>query len=294
MLTITSDVHLSKNTNALVDECVSIMLSVDPLFKKKHLLRVFKEIAHNYNPNYFHNFKHAFEVFQMTNYLLQYVNLSILNKKLLLVVSICHDINHLGLNNKYFNNELYDSKTVLPEPYSYVISKRSNSYDSLNDIESVTSINEEVHIMYTHYILYKYTKELFGNIDFDTIKYITNTITPLILCTDLSLHSKYLDVINNDNRDLSTMIHIIKIADLSHPLRPFNVHIYWVFNLINEEENVLLKRNLDEIAKDSIHFIKLFLEPLLLGFISKYIKSSQLHTCLLHTVENWEKYIRCN
>ena len=94
MFSITSDVHLSKNRNALINECVSIVLYVDPLLKKKHLSKVFNEIADNYYNNHFHNFKHAFEVFQMTHHLLQYVELSVLNKKLLLIVSICHDINH--------------------------------------------------------------------------------------------------------------------------------------------------------------------------------------------------------
>ena len=136
MFSITSDVYLSKDTNTLLDECVSIILSVDPLLKKKHLWKVFNEIADNYNNNHFHNFKHAFEVFQMTYHLLQYVNLSILNKKLLLIVSICHDINHLGLNNNKLYNKLYDNNTVLSETYSYVLSNRSNSYDSLNNISS--------------------------------------------------------------------------------------------------------------------------------------------------------------
>ena len=291
MFSITSDVHLSKDTNALIDECVSIMLSVDPLLKKKHLWKVFNEIADNYNNNHFHNFKHAFEVFQMTYHMLQYVKLSVLNKKLLLIVSICHDINHLGLNNKTLNSKLYDNRTVLSDTYSFVLSNRSNSYDSLNDISSETSINEEVHIMNTHCILYKYTKELFGNIDLDTIKYISNTVKSLILCTDLSLHSKYLDIIKNDDRELATMIHIIKIADLSHPLRPFNVHIYWVFNLINEEQNDLMHQNLYEIAKDTINFIKLFLKPLVLRFTLKYKNSFQLNTYLFNTLDNWEKYI---
>lgn len=291
MLTITSDVHLSKNTNALVDECVSIMLSVDPLLKKKHLWKIFNEIADKYNNNHFHNFKHAFEVFQMTYHLLQYVDLSVLNMKLLLIVSICHDINHLGLNNKKLNSKLYENKTVLSDTYSFVLSNRSNSYDSLNDISSENSINEEVHIMNTHCILYKYAKELFGNLEFATIKYISKTIKSLILCTDLSLNEKYLDIIKNDIRELSTMIHIIKIADLSHPLRPFNIHIYWVFNLMNEDQTDLIHQSLNEIAKDTINFINLFLKPLILTFTLKHKNSFRLNTYMFRTLENWEKYI---
>ena len=113
----------------------------------------------------------------------------------------------------------------------------------------------------------------------------------LILCTDLSLNAKYLDVIKNDDRELATMIHIIKIADLSHPLRPFNVHVYWVFNLINEEKNDLMNQNLNEIAKDTVSFIKLFLKPLILTFTLKHKKSFRLNTFMFNTLDNWEKYI---
>ena len=291
MIAITSDVHLTNDTNALIKECILIILSVDPSLKKKHLLKIFNEIAYNYNDNFFHNFTHAFEVFQMTYHLLQYVNISILHKKVLLIVSICHDINHLGLNNIKLNSNLYNSKTMLSETYNYVLSNRSNSYDSFNDIISEDSINEEVHILNTHCILYKYTKELFGNIDFDTIKYISHIVRSLILCTDLSLHSKYLHIIENDDRELAVMIHILKIADLSHPLRPFNIHLHWVFNLINEEQNYLMHGNLNEIAKDTVNFIKMFLSPLILKFTLKYKNAFVLNKYLLNTLDNWEKYI---
>ena len=288
---ITSDVHLTKDKKSLIKECITIMQSVDPLLKRKYLLKIFNEIADKYYDNHFHNFNHAFEVFQMTSHLLQYVDLSIINKKILLIVSICHDINHLGLNNKTLINKPYGSNTALSETYNFVLSNRSNSYDSLNNISSENSINEEVHIINTNCILYKYAKELFGNINFNTIKYILNTVKSLILCTDLSLHSKYLDIINNDDQDLATMIHIIKIADLSHPLRPFNVHLYWVFKLMNEEKNNLMHQNICEIAKDTINFIRLFLKPLVLKFTLKYKKSFQLNTYMLSTLENWGKYI---
>ena len=228
MFSITSDAHLSKDTKTLIDDCVSIMLSVDPLLKKKHLLTIFNEIASNYNNNHYHNFKHAFEVFQTAKYLTKFVDLSVINKKILLLVSICHDINHLGLNNKKLDSKQYDSNTIFSDTYSFVLSNRANSYDSLTDISAENSYNEEVHIMNTHCIIFKYTKELFGDVDIHIIKYISNTVKSLILSTDLCLHSKYLDVIKKEDRDISRMIHIIKIADLSHPIRPFNVHIYWV------------------------------------------------------------------
>ena len=87
------------------------------------------------------------------------------------------------------------------------------------------------------------------------------------------------------------MIHILKIADLSHPLRPFNIHLHWVFNLINEEQNYLMHGNLNEIAKDTVNFIKMFLSPLILKFTLRYKNAFVLNKYLLNTLDNWEKYI---
>jgi hypothetical protein len=48
--------------------------------------------------------------------------------------------------------------------------------------------------------------------------------TNLCTSTDLKYHAHYLNIIRS-NTKIGNMIRVIKIADLSHPLRPFHVHV---------------------------------------------------------------------
>ena len=87
------------------------------------------------------------------------------------------------------------------------------------------------------------------------------------------------------------MIHIIKIADLSHPLPSIQCACLLGIQLNQRRKNDLMHQNLYEIAKDTINFIKLFLKPLVLRFTLKYKNSFQLNTYMFNTLNNWEKYI---
>lgn len=287
MLSIECDDHLGKSNRFLIKECVRIMRSIDTSLKTKELKKLFTQIESHYFPNNFHNFKHAFEVFQMTHYLITCSSgLSTINKKILLMVAICHDIHHLGFNNKKLRSK---SITDISDSYYNSVFEKSDSYDSLNDVSSSTSFNEKVHIMNTHCILLDYTKALFND-DIINPVYISKIITSVILSTDLSLHSKYVDIVNTNENELAIMIHIMKIADLSHILRPFKIHIYWVFNLLNEEDGKLKHESLSDIAKDTCQFANHFLKPLLDAFTEKYPRSMCLSQMLLKNIDIWNRY----
>jgi hypothetical protein len=78
-------------------------------------------------------------------------------------------------------------------------------------------------------------------------------------------------IINSQHEynSLAQMILILKLADVSHPCRPFKVHCYWVFKLVEENEHEF-KETLSYMANDSLTFMQLFVKELLIKFVEKY------------------------
>lgn len=264
--------------------------NIDKSIEKKYIKLFFKDVYDNYNENPFHNFKHAFEVYQMSYIFLQYDSqISMFNKKILLIVSICHDIQHFGYNN----NELLTIQHSMDSSFniSLITPDRTNSFDKLNNIESSESINESIHIRFTNLLTLKYIRAFFGEISLNDLKYLNDMITSLVMATDLSLHKKYFRIIKEESTELSKLIHILKLSDLSHPLRKFKVHLYWVFKLLNEENNTLLHKDLKYIAYDTLQFIDLFVEPLLHNYTSKHPQTTFMNDRLLQTKNKWESYL---
>lgn len=287
---IDSDEHLFHSDLKLIKKCVRMFSNIDKSIEKKYIKLFFKDVYYNYNTNPFHNFKHAFEVFQMSYMLLKYVpNISIFNKKVLLIVSICHDIQHFGYNNK----ELLTIQHSMDSSFdiSLITPDRTESFDTLNNIESTNSINESIHIKFTHLLTLKYIKAFFGEISLNDLKHLNDIIISLVMATDLSLHEKYFRIIKEESTELSKLIHILKLSDISHPLRNFRVHLYWVFNLLNEENNALLHEDLKYIAYDTLKFIDLFVEPLVQTFTLKYIDGTFINDRLSQTKNKWIAYL---
>lgn len=79
------------------------------------------------------------------------------------------------------------------------------------------------------------------------------TIITLILSTDIGLHDQYMKYIQNMNSNLGMMILVLKLADVSHPLRSFHVHLYWVFN--HQLENRTNLTDVKDIAKDTLNLL---------------------------------------
>lgn len=308
---INNDEHLHCNTKRLIHICVKYFQDVDSKLKKKHIRKFIKEIITNYYSfNSFHNFKHAFEVFQMSYYLQTFNNtLSKDDRKLLLITALCHDLNHIGESNRKMKTYVdsrriihqvntdyedfigesevsdlcsYSSLHINPPKetgssvesaeliYSDIISI-SESYDSLFEISNDDSYNEKVHITRTTVLVSKYIKHFFDSNTLSNIELINTKINSMILSTDLKLHQKYMEIIDSQHEcnNIAQMILILKLADISHPCRPFKVHCYWVFKLVEENEHEF-NDTLSYLANDSLTFMRLFVKELLMKFVDKY------------------------
>tara|TARA_B110000261_G_scaffold161772_1_gene203851 strand:- start:749 stop:1459 length:711 start_codon:yes stop_codon:yes gene_type:complete len=229
----------------------------------------------------YHNVRHAFEVFQMTAIMVNIMNLrnkyNELDIKLLLISALCHDVSHIGLSNmdiESINCDIGGS------------SSSSSSSDNIANITSDSSYNEDIHINNTLKLIYKH-KQIFKNYISD-MKYINNMITSLILCTDLSLHNSYLKKYKSNVYDKTLLNLVIKISDISHPLRHFKIHNYWVYKFNEETKSKLITPH--HIGKDTLWFINTFLlEPL--EMLTRDFKSLRVFKTNLNcNIKIWKSY----
>lgn len=290
-----NDFHLVCKYKKLITQCVKIFRKHNSSLDKNILKNMITEIFSHYNnENYFHNARHVFEVFSMTDMFMTYSNLITINNKILLLfTAICHDISHIGINNKELekivnNNDTLSLDLIRNKTYSNILRTKSWSYDNINDIKSMKSYNEYVHIEDSLVILKRYETFLFQ--DPKDMNLIYETHNSLILTTDIKLHQRYMNIIQYKNTEISDMIHILKMADISHPLQSFGIHLYWVFNLMNEEDNCIKYSTLSVIANDTIFFITIFLKPLVELFQNKYPLSSKLFKNLENNICIWKRY----
>lgn len=310
MYSISMDNHLCCKKKDMIKYCIKCFKQIDCKLKNKHIENFINDIIINYfSSNNFHNFTHAFEVFQMTFYLQKCnTDLSQRDRKILLVTALCHDINHIGLSNTSLKRTKKDSYVSVSSSkdiqedvicsYNKVLNK-ADSYDSIFDITNTDSYNEIIHIQQTTIIMSRHMQNIFNINNLTDIESINKKISSLILSTDLKLNSKYIDIIDerHNTDSLTQMMLILKLSDISHPCRPTQVHMYWVFKLINENNNAF-NESLSYLAQDTLFFMKQFVEPLLLRFINLYDKNKyQKQKCKIlqdnfnHNIKQWEYYI---
>lgn len=293
--------HLSCDKDILIRRGIEIFKNIDKKLKSKDLRLFFDDIIKNYyDNNNFHNFRHAFEVFEVTYYLLNCVTtVKSFEKKILLISAICHDINHIGKTNKEYLNFLKENSGLRKslEFYETILNNRTDSYDLLNDIHTMESFNERIHIAQTISITTKHISTFFRvkSLTLDDTLYINHNIESLILSTDLNLHSKYSSTLENKDNVLTMMILILKIADLSHIMRCTKTHIYWVFNIQNETESTILNGSLKELAEDTIYFFSTFLKPLLDIFEIRCKNKTDVFKTMLDNysknMKMWQNYL---
>ena len=258
--------------------------------------KLLKEIVDNYHKNSFHNIKHAYEVFDTMNELITIKNIrqrfTLVDKTILLLTALCHDINHRGKTNRMLKQESFESMIELcnnidDEDEEICLKRltmdRDRSYDNLFDIETFEALNEKTHQEITMKLIKKYN--IFNEKVSDD--YVIDFVQSLILSTDLNLHDTYLARFDINNKfSLGTLL--MKVADLSHPTRDFRVHLYWVYKL--KEELGLNITTVEEIAVDTLDFISKYLFPLLLKLnehynMNRYIKK------LEKNISVWQEYI---
>jgi hypothetical protein len=269
----------------------------------KHNIKIpldfIRDVFDNYEDLPFHNIVHAFEVFNMTHKL---VNIVQKKRKIfdkcditaLLISALCHDINHKGKTNITLKTESLsnlDNLFTIDEYECFdmktTMISRNHSYDNIQDIESFESFNEETHIEHTLFIVKFYKNELFPKkTPWDKIEQL---ITSFILCTDLSLHNKYVNQFNINNK-YSIGNLIIKLADISHPLQPFGIHSYWTLKIKEEQDTFNDFKSIKEISQDTLMFINMFLNPLMILF-NQYFEITTYMNTLKTNINIWKSYM---
>lgn len=228
--------------------------------------------------NVYHNIKHTFEVFQTVSVLSEKVSfLTLTDRSLLQIAALCHDFHHPGLSNAV----MFASGSFTGNDLVYIRKRGESHEDTLVDFS--LSYNEMMHVHDSLQLIEKYLVQLFPINVFEHVR----TIITLILSTDIALHDNYMDkYIQEGKSKIGILMLILKLADVSHPLRPFHVHLYWVFN--HHRENQTSLTSVQDIAKDTLWFYNRFVEPMLFIFdkhfecpFPEYFKNKQEWKSLL-------------
>lgn len=188
---------------------------------------------------------------------------------------ISSDINDKNIEELYeFVRTKSCSSCENSENNTYITEKMTLCYqDDLTRININNCYNESFHIDKTLDFIEMFKKDIFKKHHYtneSVWEHKRRLIKSLILSTCLSSDKKYRNYIKNSNHTkLGKMILILKLADLSHTwFRPFQIHSYWVFKRMNEDNENL--DNLKDIARDTINFMEVFVEPLLNIFKDSY------------------------
>ncbi|KAM4700287.1 high affinity cGMP-specific 3',5'-cyclic phosphodiesterase 9A [Discoglossus pictus] len=181
-------------------------------------------VQNHYRQNPFHNFQHSFCVTQMMYSVISLCDLqSVLSPVdivTLMVSSLCHDLDHPGLNNVYQVN----ARTDLAARYQN------------------RSPLENHHCAITLRILSQPQNNILFHCDHEDAVQIKKGIVELILATDLTHHAEILKSLQNikspnySNREcvISLMKGLIKFCDISNEARPADVADRWADSLLEE------------------------------------------------------------
>lgn len=244
---------------------------INPICEKR--MKCFlKDVFSNYKSELpYHNQNHVFEVFQFGMCLLQKHRRMIRNSKSIDIQTFCfalllHDVGHLGYTNKEMEELSFYTDT------GYISDSSVSSYAS--------SYNEHRHVNIGCVLLERhdicYNRQLFNS---------------LIYNTDLLHHESFLlryDPFNKSylRDDYSNLFKFfMKLSDIGHAIRPWNVHLSNVINLNKERANPL---SLKDLAKDTIFFNNKFLMPLLQK--EKYLNMSlfcKMYTKYSDNIDRW-------
>jgi len=208
------------------------------------LTKFISTLCENYNKNHFHNFQHAVNVLQMTYLLLKKSGIfSKLKPHILiatLISALSHDVDHPGNTNSYEINSM--SKFAL----------------LYND----NSVLENHHCTLTFELmenagLTKCFKE-------NQFKEVRKTIIACILGTDLLKHIDSLNKFEQIDFEKETFTideqiiiasSFIHFADLSNPLKNFDICFEWSKRLSNEFYEQTIKEELEGLP--SLSFMKI-------------------------------------
>lgn len=196
---------------------------MQPFHIDPEMLYAFLErLRQEYQQNPYHNFRHAFDVTQMTYWFLTsggaMRKLHKLDVLALMLSAICHDIDHPGVNNNFHIN--------ISSPFAL----------RYND----KSVLENHHAYMTFLLLSMPEYNITGGLSEEQARSLRATVIECILATDLKLHvdifSRFQSVASRlsaseteasvDERRLLCQV-ILKASDISNPVRPFAIAKQW-------------------------------------------------------------------
>ena len=221
--------------------------SIKPICKTT-LCTFLKDVYEHYDSNIpYHNQNHIFEVFQFGMCMLHRHRNLIRNAKRKDIMTFCfalllHDVGHLG----YTNDQLESNCIELD--VEYISDSSESSYAS--------SYNEQIHCNIGIQLLQK-NKLSFNN----------HLFNKLIFNTDMKHHDSFILKYNpfygnqcEDTEHYNVFKFFIKLADIGHIIRPWEVHLNNVIRL-NKERVCPLSTS--ELATDTLFFNKRYVLPLI-------------------------------
>ena len=302
--------HLTLDTHTLVKRCIELFMFINPYLKRSTIHNfVSKVLMFCYNDSLnFHNKYHVYEVLEIATKLCEYTDLSIMSKTYVQIAALCHDANHKGKPNFAESNEyrtwslgiLFDDFTQISSSTSYNEYVHLTKTLEMMDMFKIMSIYDLGRTNHADIQIFPtkknkgYFQQRVADVRLSSNQNYKKVLCSLIMSTDLSVHAQYIEFIKRniptDGFDISTMLLILKLSDVSHPMRPFNVHWGWVGKLLTEG-NVKYD-SLQFIANDTIQFINKFVKPMVDIFKSKFPQStsSMLFQNLENNINIWKTY----
>ena len=275
----TFDIHVYVDTPDGLARCLRL---VKLMFDKLELVEHFKipspslssflcNIAIRYRQVPYHNVYHAIDVTQtLFNFilLLPSQTLTKLEQAVLLVCGLCHDVDHMGLNNSFH----YKAETPL---------------GILSNATSGRSPLEVHHCDVAFAVLQSSASNIFINFERRDETQAYKLLVKAILGTDMTCHAQLVEEFSSlpivtdqptrpDSDNNNFLLMLLKAADISNPTKEFEVCRKWAFKVIDEfymqgdlevdkigeTTNTLHDRNNGiEMADGQLGFIRFFAKP---------------------------------
>ena len=292
---LNKETHLSYSPEVLTKKSLELLKRLNKNVKPKNIKKLINHVYYEafdvMNP--YHNIHHLYEVLQVTTLLIELMPKSRFassEKTLIQIAALFHDYKHFGKSNNDWND--YDKSSREGSYHSTLI--EDSSMDSFTGIQCTGSFNEYMHFSRAISVILQYKEDLFPDL---SQVYICELIRTLILSTNMAKYDSYFKEIKDEPTKINDMILIIKLADISHPLRIFHVHLYWVYKISAEIDTILLQHDnsqvptIDYLAQDTLFFINTFVKPLVDLFTYRYKKSNFIKKCLETNINLWKQML---
>ncbi|KAG2377422.1 hypothetical protein C9374_009333 [Naegleria lovaniensis] len=251
------------------------------------------ELRKKYRANFYHNFRHCCDV---TQYLYVLINnekidafFSNIEKLVLLVSGLTHDIDHPGVNNNF----LIATEDELAYRY--------------ND----KSVLENYHAFNAFKILQKDECNFLDGLSEEQFRECRKCLVQTILATDMSNHFSIISIfesrigtgrLSNENAEdrILLMRVLMKCSDISNLSRPFPIAKKWANACINEffsqgdlerqkglPISPLMDRNTLDFPKSQMDFGKFVVAPLFKLLCAAFKELTFLHESVLNNIETW-------